>query len=684
MEDQSDETGPPYPIHDIDTCEVKVLPYIASNFSGMTAYNTGRKVELGEWYYDPGSEGRWDWTVYTGAQAGIACFDRYDPIHKIWFTPDTAGVGLYPSLAVHHWTLGQSAFLGSLRWEHPVIAWLDNSRRSIWYWSEGWPQPQHPPYQLPPPFPGSYYLSPPSIAIGKDYYGEDTAFVACEYILEPGAQLPPFFGIVYWRFPVDSPEVATQHILHSWSQNANFVPIDTLGVVLGVMPKDTVGMTPYFGWEQEGDIWGAAVLPPYNIILKVNISDTFAIPYPCKQPAGDVYGSFIGGVVVMKAPAGDVLLRGYLGPGSLFRDAFIIDTVTTSYGGTISWPTIRKGVSVTWQEYKPSWQYSEVYCRDWDWIHYQWYHDPLSSTAFGNAYFPHAEIWQPAIDSTERFCVWTEEINPNQYLLAQNLKISGADYAQTLAQNQTLPDNFVIVPCLYIRGAVPNPQFFAVRRDTFVIYNNEPWGRVDKGQDSLVYTLPLLPEAHYGMMVEIYVEGKGGEWIVALDFGEKTEDTISFVPGEVKRNWYSLPQATYRDGRATIRLTRVRGDFTPCSRIIVWEYGFRGALAGRAQATADKELLPRIFALYQNFPNPFRHATTIKYQLPIESYVGLKVYDVNGRLVRRLVDGKQKPGYYTVSWDGKDDQNRRLASGIYFYRLETKEYKSTKKIVRLR
>lgn len=55
-----------------------------------------------------------------------------------------------------------------------------------------------------------------------------------------------------------------------------------------------------------------------------------------------------------------------------------------------------------------------------------------------------------------------------------------------------------------------------------------------------------------------------------------------------------------------------------------------------------------------------------------------------GRLVRKLVDADQAPGFYTVNWDGKDDQARRLACGVYFYRLAAKGFKSTKKVVELR
>ncbi len=51
---------------------------------------------------------------------------------------------------------------------------------------------------------------------------------------------------------------------------------------------------------------------------------------------------------------------------------------------------------------------------------------------------------------------------------------------------------------------------------------------------------------------------------------------------------------------------------------------------------------------------------------------------------RTLVNTQQKPGYYIITWDGKADNGQKVATGVYFYRLETKEFKSTKKVVRLR
>jgi len=75
--------------------------------------------------------------------------------------------------------------------------------------------------------------------------------------------------------------------------------------------------------------------------------------------------------------------------------------------------------------------------------------------------------------------------------------------------------------------------------------------------------------------------------------------------------------------------------------------------------------LPKEYALEQNYPNPFNPSTTIKYQLPFDSKVSLRVYDMLGRVVAAPVEGLQQASYQSMEWNASS-----VASGIYFYRLE--------------
>ena len=92
----------------------------------------------------------------------------------------------------------------------------------------------------------------------------------------------------------------------------------------------------------------------------------------------------------------------------------------------------------------------------------------------------------------------------------------------------------------------------------------------------------------------------------------------------------------------------------------------------------DLGTTPRVYALMQNFPNPFNPTTTIRYDLPRATKVSLKVYDMLGREVATLAQGLLKAGNYQVQW------NAYVASGIYFYRLQTEEFVETKKMILLK
>jgi hypothetical protein len=83
-----------------------------------------------------------------------------------------------------------------------------------------------------------------------------------------------------------------------------------------------------------------------------------------------------------------------------------------------------------------------------------------------------------------------------------------------------------------------------------------------------------------------------------------------------------------------------------------------------------------VYSLEQNYPNPFNPVTSINYQLAANCYVSLKVFDVTGREVAVLVNGKQNAGSYKIEWDAS-----KFSSGVYFYKLITGNYINTKKMM---
>jgi hypothetical protein len=94
------------------------------------------------------------------------------------------------------------------------------------------------------------------------------------------------------------------------------------------------------------------------------------------------------------------------------------------------------------------------------------------------------------------------------------------------------------------------------------------------------------------------------------------------------------------------------------------------------EAGKTNNIIPNQFALSQNYPNPFNPETTIKYALPRDVKVVIKIYDILGREVSTLVNEFKKAGYYEVKFNGSN-----FASGVYFYRIEAQEYVVSKKMV---
>jgi hypothetical protein len=94
------------------------------------------------------------------------------------------------------------------------------------------------------------------------------------------------------------------------------------------------------------------------------------------------------------------------------------------------------------------------------------------------------------------------------------------------------------------------------------------------------------------------------------------------------------------------------------------------SFAGRSSSHPSK------FFLHQNFPNPFNPSTVIRYSLPVDAHVSLKVYDVLGREVATLVGEQKKAGYHEATFDAS-----ALASGVYLYRMAARGFSETKKLL---
>jgi len=85
--------------------------------------------------------------------------------------------------------------------------------------------------------------------------------------------------------------------------------------------------------------------------------------------------------------------------------------------------------------------------------------------------------------------------------------------------------------------------------------------------------------------------------------------------------------------------------------------------------------------LNSNYPNPFNPVTKISYSVKEPSNVTMEIYNIRGQLVKSLVNEVKETGNYTISWNGIDNSNKSVSSGVYFYKMKTQNYNSTKKMI---
>jgi len=105
---------------------------------------------------------------------------------------------------------------------------------------------------------------------------------------------------------------------------------------------------------------------------------------------------------------------------------------------------------------------------------------------------------------------------------------------------------------------------------------------------------------------------------------------------------------------------------------------------GGPQAGAVVQVLPLVYELGPAIPNPSKGQTTFRYALPKESRVNMTFYNVAGQVVKEFNQEKQKAGYYSLTWDGRNNQGHKVGPGVYFYRLTAGSWVKTRKLVIIR
>jgi hypothetical protein len=185
--------------------------------------------------------------------------------------------------------------------------------------------------------------------------------------------------------------------------------------------------------------------------------------------------------------------------------------------------------------------------------------------------------------------------------------------------------------------------------------------------------LPVELTSFIGSVIEDAVKL---DWITETEVNNygfevqrKTDETewqsLGFIEGHGNSNTpkqYTYVDGGFLSGRYSYRLKQIDNNG-------IHEYS----------KTIEIELTPEEYTLYQNYPNPFNPSTTIKYALPEAGQIRLVLYNMLGEEVKVLVNGTQEAGVHNVELNAKE-----LGSGIYFYKLESSNFVSVKKMMLLK
>ncbi len=114
------------------------------------------------------------------------------------------------------------------------------------------------------------------------------------------------------------------------------------------------------------------------------------------------------------------------------------------------------------------------------------------------------------------------------------------------------------------------------------------------------------------------------------------------------------------------------------------DFEFLSDVTGIREIEDPEAGVPEAFNLSQNYPNPFNPQTIIRFALPSDTRVKIEVFNILGQKVKTLLDQHLSAGAKEVSWDGKNSKGVEVGSGIYFYRIQTKEFTDVRRMVLLK
>ncbi len=189
----------------------------------------------------------------------------------------------------------------------------------------------------------------------------------------------------------------------------------------------------------------------------------------------------------------------------------------------------------------------------------------------------------------------------------------------------------------------------------------------------LKYTVNILHSGIYNIVFRVASSWGGGKFRL-LSNGQNISGDISVPNTGGWQNWQSISANSIglSEGEKVIELYFITGGFNISSMQFI-------ALGNGLFEEIDNYTL-----VGKNYPNPFNATTIIPLILANNTYVNLGIYDINGNLVITLVDSEISSGVKEITWDGKDNNNKNVGAGIYFYRVRVDNKCSVKSMLLLK
>lgn len=279
------------------------------------------------------------------------------------------------------------------------------------------------------------------------------------------------------------------------------------------------------------------------------------------------------------------------------------------------------------------------------------------------------------------FILWTESFPDNSKAIAGSLvKV----YKEILAQP---------VPIVGVYPNTHQTSSYCIQRSGGLCYGSGVYMTVDYHPNELKYRIDgLNKDNRYKIKSVFYRSTNSGNgnpssnWLLMPKCDQVSFGTIHLPDTTIVVMEREIPKQCFADGTVDVSIKKIRGDYAICSAIEIFEYtSDEVSKSGGVQALISGPIFVSYrYELLQNAPNPCRQGTTIRYQLAKPGKVSLKVYNTLGQVVKTIVDSDQQPGLYSINWDGKDNQGRQVANGVYLYRLSAGSFTDTKKLVKIK